>query len=254
LTLLLTYHAVEDGPAPLYVAPDVFRTHLDVLEQTGARTLTVAELADALRARRVPERAVALTFDDGIASVVQVAVPLLVERGMTATLFCVAGHLGGASDWPSQPRNRREFAHATAPELRDCAGLGFEIGSHGLEHEPLGTADGGVLERELAESKASLERELGVEVRSFAYPYGAASSAADAALRRAGYTAACIGSFGLAGPRADPFALPRIDVHYLRRPALLRRAHTGSLDGYLAARRLGARAKRLVRRDYRTSP
>jgi peptidoglycan/xylan/chitin deacetylase (PgdA/CDA1 family) len=254
LTLLLTYHAIEDGPAPLCVAPDLFRAHLDVLEQSGARTLTIDDLADALRARRLPERAVALTFDDGIASVVQVAVPLLVERGMTATLFCVAGHLGGRSDWPSQPLNRREFALASAPKLRECARLGFEIGSHGLEHEPLGTADERALERELAESKATLESELGVRVRSFAYPYGTASSAADQVLRRVGYTAACIGSFGVAGPETDPFALPRVDIHYLRRPALLRRALNGSADGYLAARRLGARAKRLARRDYRTSP
>ena len=49
---------------------------------------------------------------------------------------------------------------------------------------------------------------------------------------------------------SDVFALPRVDVHYLRRPELLGRAVGGGLRPYLRARSLGARARRLVKSDY----
>jgi hypothetical protein len=51
-------------------------------------------------------------------------------------------------------------------------------------------------------------------------------------------------------PGDDPHGIPRVDIHYLRRTELLRRALDGGLDAYLSARRLGARVRRLVRADY----
>jgi hypothetical protein len=48
----------------------------------------------------------------------------------------------------------------------------------------------------------------------------------------------------------DPFALPRVDAHYVRRPDILRRVLAGELGAYLWARRVGARARRAVVKDY----
>ena len=47
--LILTYHAVEPGPAPLCVDPGVFREHLAALADAGATVLTVSQMADAFR-------------------------------------------------------------------------------------------------------------------------------------------------------------------------------------------------------------
>src|SRR5262249_16377676 len=101
--LVLTYHAIGAGPPPLFVEPSLLATHLDCVVESRATVLTVSRFAAALREGSLPERAVALTFDDGFANVHEEAAPLLAERGLTATVFCVAGHLGGRSDWPSQP-------------------------------------------------------------------------------------------------------------------------------------------------------
>ena len=98
IALVLTYHAVERGPAPLCVDPDLFVEHLDCILESGARALTVRELAEALREGALDRPSVAITFDDGFASVVESAGPLIAERGLPATVFCVAGHLGGTSD------------------------------------------------------------------------------------------------------------------------------------------------------------
>jgi peptidoglycan/xylan/chitin deacetylase (PgdA/CDA1 family) len=245
--LVLTYHAVEPGPAPLCLEPAVFREHVGVLAGSGAAVLTVSELASALRAGELPERAVCLTFDDGFASVARHAAPVLAERGLRATVFCVAAHLDGLNDWPTQPRSTPTLRLASSTALAELAASGWEIGAHGLVHEPLDRASLEVAELEVVEARELLERTVGARVRSLALPYNAEPGAAVRQLIGRTYEAVCGGGLRLAGPGDDPLAIPRVDAYYVRRTDLLRRAVAGRLRLYLAARRLGAHARRLVR-------
>lgn len=234
--VVLTYHAVEDGPAPLCIEPDLFRAQLDCLLEVGAETLTIASLAARLRDGTLPARAVAITFDDGCASVARTAAPLLAERGLTATVFCVAGHLGGRNDWPTQPGGMPSLALAGADELVELHRAGVEIGAHGVEHAPLDAADAKTAERELRDGRAILEEIVESAVRSLAYPYGAEPAPAAAALVSELYDAACTTRPAHVRPASDPLSLPRVDVHYLRRPALFQRVVSGGLEAYLRAR------------------
>jgi peptidoglycan/xylan/chitin deacetylase (PgdA/CDA1 family) len=246
--LILTYHAVEQGPPPLCIEPGLLERHLDAILESGAAVLTVGELGDALCGDRLPERAVAISFDDGFASVPSSAAPLLAERGLVATIFCVAQRLGGRSDWPSRAAWAPTLPLASGIELAQLAAAGWEIGSHGLDHDAL--AEAGELRRELAASRRLLEGTAGGTVRSFAFPYGIVPKEASGALVEAGFTAACTTRVAVVRRGADPFALPRVDAHYLRRPELFRAALAGRLGLYLRARDGGARIRRLARRDY----
>ena len=251
--LILTYHAIEDGPPPLCVAPTTFGAHLEVLAGSGAEVLTLSVLAKRIAQRDLPERSVAITFDDGLRSVVHEAAPMLQERGMPATVFAVAGHLGGESDWPTQPPNAPRRPLASSAELVELADKGWEIGCHGLDHTPLTGATGDVLERELVTARERLESALGRPVTSFAYPYGALPGPEGRALVEREYASACSTELGAVDEDADLHALPRVEVHYVRRPDLLSRAIEGKLSTYLNARRLGALARRMVRPDYSSS-
>jgi peptidoglycan/xylan/chitin deacetylase (PgdA/CDA1 family) len=246
--LILTYHAVEHGPAPLCVEPGLFERHLDCIVAAGVRSVTVGALADAIRRGEPVDALVAITFDDAFASVAHTAWPLLAERGLAATVFCVAGYLGLESDWPTQASAAPRLPLADAAALRKLAAEGAELGSHGTTHAPVDGDDADLLDRELAGSRRSLEQDLGVPVRTLAWPYGIRSEAAVSAARAAGYVAACTASPGLVRADAPLFALPRVDAHYVRRSALLRAALRGS--PYLGARRVAARARRLLRKDY----
>jgi peptidoglycan/xylan/chitin deacetylase (PgdA/CDA1 family) len=248
--LILTYHAVEEGPAPLCVDPALFREHVDSLVDSGAHALTLSELAAAAKRDEIPERAVAITFDDGCASVARFAAPLLAERGLCATVFCVSGHLGGVTDWPTQPASVPLFELATAAELEELVSMGIEIGSHGVEHFPLAYASEQRARAELLASKQALEQAVQAPVSSFAYPYGSPPSPVARALVRDAYSAACGTRLGTMRRDSDSFSLPRIDAHYLRRPELLGRAVTGGLRAYLRARALGARTRRLLTSDH----
>jgi len=246
--LVLTYHAVEAGPTPVCVEPALFAQHLDCIVAAGFQTVTVSALAGALGRGDPLDGLVAITFDDGFASVTDAAWPLLAERGLTATVFCIAGYLGRESDWPTQSRAAPRRALAGPEELAAIAEAGVEIGSHGLTHAPLDTDDPALLERELLESRRSLEDALGVTVRTLAWPYGVRSHSAERAAREAGYTTACATEPDRVRAHSPLYGLPRVDAHYVRRPALLRAVLSGS--PYLGARRIAARARRLVRKDY----
>ena len=75
--------------------------HLDLLEERGARVLPLMEAVERLALGSLPSRAVALTFDDGYASVVETAWPMLRKRDMPATLFVCSEYLPGTQrfDW-----------------------------------------------------------------------------------------------------------------------------------------------------------
>ena len=248
--IILTYHAVEDGPAPLCFPPKAFRAHLDAIADAEAEVLTVREMAAALHDSELPDRAVAITFDDGFRSIIEHAAPMLRARSLPATVFAVAGHLGGENDWPSQPKRAPRRPLAGAEELAELAAEGWEIGCHGLRHMPLGGASPGTIDRELIDARKELARATGADVRSFAFPYGSVPGDGARDVLAHHYAAACTTDLGAVRADSDVLALPRIETHYVRRADLVRRAIEGTLDTYLGARRHLARARRVLRRDY----
>jgi peptidoglycan/xylan/chitin deacetylase (PgdA/CDA1 family) len=247
--VVLTYHAIEAGRSPLCIDPDVFEEHLEVVAAASASVVTVSELVDGLAAGTLPERAVAITFDDAIASVGRVARPLLDRHGFRATVFPVVNHVGGVNDWSTQPAHVPRFELLSAAELASLAGAGWEIGSHGLTHRPLALLETGEVEHELETSRRLIAELVGIPARSFAFPYGSIPDGAGAALAAAGYEAAVGARLDRVGPGSDVLHLPRIDAHYVRRPSRLRAVLDGRA-GYVRVRRVGARARRLVWADH----
>jgi peptidoglycan/xylan/chitin deacetylase (PgdA/CDA1 family) len=247
--VILMYHAIEAGPKPLCIEPALFREHAAAISASGATCLTVRELGAALRAGELPRRAVAITFDDGCESVATNAAPVLAEHGLHATVFCVAGLLGQTNAWPRENPGRHPFRLATAAQLTRLAGEGFEIGSHGYTHVALTGIAGADVTREIEESKSTLETAVGVDVSSFAWPYGSTPSAEAVERIALTYDVACCTRIARVTPESDPLSLPRVDVHYLRRPGALRRVLEGSLDAYIGLRAFGARLRRVAWKD-----
>jgi peptidoglycan/xylan/chitin deacetylase (PgdA/CDA1 family) len=247
--LILTYHAIAPGPRPLCIEPSRFREHLAVIAESGARAITLDQLAEQDREGSEAQHVVAITFDDGYASTVDHAVPLLVDRGLPATIFCVAGHLGGINDFGTQAARAPRLRLASATALAALPGQSVEIGSHGMEHRPLSGVGEDAARREIVHSRQALEDAVGTRVSWFAYPYGAPPSDAARDLVHRTYTGACTADNRAVEPAADRYSLPRVDAHYLHRPGLLRRALEGG-ELYLRLRRMGGRARRRVRPDF----
>ena len=213
--LVLCYHAVSPAwPARLSVRPDRFRTQLRTLADRGYTGTTFTEaVAGRARGRRV-----AVTFDDGYRSVLDLARPILDELGWPATLFAPTDYIGsdepmqwpGIDDWVGTP-HERELLPLSWDDLRGLAGAGWEIGSHTRSHPHLTTLGDEELAAELVEAKSVCERELG-QCTSIAYPYGDVDARVIAAARDAGYRTGA----GLPAGRLVRSALawPRIGIYH----------------------------------------
>ncbi|SFI46536.1 Polysaccharide deacetylase [Streptosporangium canum] len=207
--MVWVYHSVAEfdrDPLRITVSPDSFHRHMRWLRDRGLRGVTMRELR-AAEARGEAAGLVGLTFDDGYADFATTVVPALAEYGFTATVFVVAGHVGGDSSWdPGVPRDVM-----TPEQLREVVAVGMEIGSHSLTHPRLPTVDGGRrLVEEFTTSKAVLEDLTGEAVSGFCYPYGQHGAREVEAVTEAGFGYACAlwhtehaGLFAM--PRIEPF-------------------------------------------------
>jgi peptidoglycan/xylan/chitin deacetylase (PgdA/CDA1 family) len=214
--LVLCYHAVSPSwPAALSVTPEALDAQLGALAQRGYRG---TRFTDAV-VEPVDGPIVAVTFDDNYRSVLELAKPILDRYGFPGTLYVPTDwpDQDGPMQWPGIDRwlgtpHEQEMASLTWGELRGLADAGWEIGSHTCSHPRLPEIDDAALERELRDSKARIEQELGRPCTSLAYPYGAVDARVEAATRRAGYVTA--GTIPRVLPRPQPLLFPRTPIFH----------------------------------------
>ena len=84
-----------------------------------------------LRAGTLPQRALAITFDDGYADNRHVALPILQQFGLTATVFVATGFLDGGCMWNDIVIDSIRRSRVTQLDLRDL--LGAEGGPYTLQ-------------------------------------------------------------------------------------------------------------------------
>ena len=211
---ILCYHTVQPGwTSPLAVPPERFAAHCDWL----AREREVVDLADAVHhldgRGRLPRGTVALTFDDGYASLHEHALPLLTSHLLPATVFLVAGTLGPGGqpvDWLDPPPPNG-VSTLSLDEVLEMQAAGVRFGSHSYAHRDLTAMSESEVVRDLQESRELLESLLGRRVDLLAYPRGRHSAAVRRAARRAGYSAAF--SLPERAEPVGPYAVPRVGVY-----------------------------------------
>lgn len=200
---VLLYHSVsapDPGPGGRWtVAPAALRRHAALVRASGRVSLAFSELCEGLRTGHLPDRPVAVTFDDGFADN-RAAIEVLAGEGLHATVFVTASYLG----MPGMltPGGLRELA---AHPL-------VEIGAHSVTHPYLDEIPSQAAAREIRDSRSALEDVLGSPVTVFAYPHGAHSAAVRRLVVEHGYTGAAAVKNALTHRFDDPFAVARFTV------------------------------------------
>lgn len=208
-TRVLLYHAI--GPAAGETPETEFTRHAAWL----ARNFAIVDLETALDAGGAgASDKLAITFDDGYASLADTALPVLSACSAVATVYVTAGWISGTGRKRScaERGHYRDQWFMTWDDVRRLHAGGWTIGSHGVEHSDLTAASREEMRDELARSRGRIEAEVGAECRHFAYTWGRHSAEVRRAVAEAGYRSAAGGHHGALRPGFDRLAFARINV------------------------------------------
>ena len=143
---ILTYHSVSPAPGWLpwsrevAVHPRTFARHLEVLQRIGAAVLPTRVLVTHRAAgAALPQRPVAIHFDDGYYDNHRFAAPLLRQHGFGATFFPSLDFIE-----PDGSPRREDVAEGYMrwSELAELAAVpGFEVEPHGVAHARVPVSD-----------------------------------------------------------------------------------------------------------------
>ena len=205
---ILVYHVVNTQPAQstsnpaLYVPADEFSSQMQALKAAGWRAVTLNQVA-AYWARGTSlgtTKPIVITFDNGYASHYVNAFPVLKRLGWVGVENLPVTGLpptdGGLSE----------------TQIRGLIAAGWELDSQGPTSSPLTGGDTATLTSDLTTARQTLRSRYNLPVNWFAYPSGSYDDAVVAAVRAAGFVGATTISPGWAGPQADRFRLPRLEV------------------------------------------
>ena len=183
---ILIYHHIREyrvtdsiNDKTFIVSADELRQQFQYLKDNHFTSITFKNLVDYFNGQfNLPEKPVIISFDDGVINQYNNAFDLLKEFDFTATFFIFVNPIG---------KSKNYMTWEQLAELRDA---GMEIGSHGWYHQYLTRINNDELERELVQSKNTLEQQLDTKVISIAYPFGDFNEQVATKIQEAGYLTA----------------------------------------------------------------
>lgn len=176
LRFILCYHSIGDNGWRFATPVSDFENQVRFLSEN----FEVKSLTEMLTSER---GAVVITFDDGYKDVYTNAFPILKKYGLTGTIF-VLGDNNHANRYEME--NSLEFM--SIREIKHLKKEGWEVGSHSNTHANLHKISKKDLIYEINQSKLNLEKKLGFEILTFAYPKGKYNNQIVDLVKKAGYT------------------------------------------------------------------
>ena len=209
---ILMYHHVGDWGesradwAPWVVRSKEFRAQMDWLVANGFHTITFRELLAGQKAgESVPAKSVIISFDDGWSAQESVVRAELEPRGMHAVFFVYTAAVGAT------PNNS---GYISWEQLRILESAGHEVQSHTVSHGRLTDMPPSQLDREMRESRATIEKEMHHPVKVIAYPFGIYDERVMRAASAAGYEFGLRADADLVVGKPLQYRMPRIRVGY----------------------------------------
>jgi len=214
---IVLYHRVadvKDDPHQLCVSLENFREQIKFLKD-NFRVIPLVQLVMEVRTKKLKNKTVAITFDDGYADNLHSALPILQELNVPATIFLTAGYMDknkpffwdenttpGDQGWPMTLDEVKELSKARI----------IEIGGHTINHPKLAKIAENEQSNEIVEGKKIIEEITGFPILSFAYPFGGKDSFNDTTIelvKKAGFNYACANIHERVTNKSNIYALPR---------------------------------------------
>ena len=166
--ILLYHHVADDTPPSTTISIAQFEAHLAFLKDNGYQVLSLDDaLNQVINNQPLPDKAVAITFDDGYLSIYQNAFPLLKQYGYPFTVFVATG-----------PIDHKYPQMMSWDMLREMKQAGAIIANHTTDHAYLVRKPEfseqwlRMTQENINQAQQRLKEELGDVPKWIAYPYG----------------------------------------------------------------------------------
>lgn len=233
---ILMFHSISDAGGATSIAPDTFKAMMAAIEESEYQVVSLSDVAAWHRGDRdLPEKSLAITFDDGFVDFQEHAHPVLEAFKFPSTLFVPTRKTGGDEDWYGGHDSIRSILDW--PALKELDRSLVDIAPHGRHHVALTNVEGPHLSAEISGSKQDLETELSRRTTHFAPPYGQVNASALAEISEH-YDLSVGVEHGIATRDSNIYDLPRLEMFYYQSANHWQNFLIGKGRTYLALRRI----------------
>lgn len=216
---VIMYHRVikdesEKGVHGTYVTVEQFEEQMKYLKKKGYETVTFKDMLNNGYKNRFDKdkKWIMLTFDDGYKDNYENAFPILKKYDFKGIIYILDGidYNKWDVDNPGNPEKR--FTLMNQDELLEMQKYGIEFGGHTSSHPRLAELKIDMAEKEISNSKNNIEKIIGKELLSFAYPYGSLNEEVKKIPQETGYRFAVATDSGSIVFSDDLFEIRRIGI------------------------------------------
>jgi peptidoglycan/xylan/chitin deacetylase (PgdA/CDA1 family) len=173
--VILQYHHVSDStPASTSISPKQFEVHLQYLKDNNFKVVPLSDLIEGIKNQQpLPNKSVAITFDDAYTDVLTQAKPILDKFAFSYTIYVNPGII-------NRNENNDTSHYLSWIQLKALSDEGVIIANHGYEHDSMARITEGLTQAQwltkqtalLLKAEAIIKENTGQSWRYYAYPYG----------------------------------------------------------------------------------
>lgn len=204
--VLMYHHLSDNGEDTSDIRTEVFRSHMEALKAAGYQTVSLEDLYNYVwYGTPLPEKPIAITFDDGYASNYELAYPILKELDMKAAIFVIGVSVGKDTYKDTDFAMTPHFSWEQANEMLASGLITVQTHTYDFHQWPPFEPEGSAVREnvlplegeseqsyiqafsdDLARARQELEQATGTRCYALAYPEGQSTLLSGAVAAQAG--------------------------------------------------------------------
>lgn len=163
---ILMYHAVSnsDNSTGLTISKDKLEEQFAFLQAQNYKSFHFSEFNTI---KRLPKKAIVITFDDVYVNQLEFAYPLLEKYQLKATFFIPFNYVGGVDSW-----NSGSEKIMSVEQLKSLDTTIVELGLHSYYHKRYNELTEHEIAKDLKECRKFIDSHQLTITNALAYPYG----------------------------------------------------------------------------------
>ena len=207
---VLLYHDISNECNDRYsIDPRLFAAQMEWLYSNGYKAVSLHDIGD--KNKIIPGKTVVITFDDGYASFLDYAFPLLSDYGFKSTVNIIGEHVGKyIKQCGSAPMlSWDEYRYLNRSGLVDLGCHTFNLHHIGVIRD----VSAEVLENDLGLFQEKIKMEIGASADILAWPYGIYNQKSISVANRLGIRYLLTSQDGIFRSGGDLNEIPRLNMN-----------------------------------------